>query len=137
MASKGATSNSSTSVAHYTSDHIDLVNNNDRSSTDLTKRFAQMQLKSAACTPKRQPTIVCEEIADDVDDDGDDDDDDDKQHNLQITEPTQITDIAATTTVDGLLRSASSASLSVPIICENEIIEKRRPPLPETVAINH
>ena len=69
--------------------------------------------------PKRQPTIVCEDIADD--DQLIDDDDD-----------ASIKDDKSSSDDSLLMRSASSASLTVPVMPENEneIAEKRRPPMP-------
>ena len=106
----------STSAMHYSPDLVNMT----ESSMELTKRFAQMQLKSATCIPKRQPTIVCEDIADDdefLDQEGDNGNKEDSKNESL------------------LLRSASSASLSVPVICEDEISEKRRPPL--SSALDH
>lgn len=77
------------------------------SSIELTKRLAQMQLKTASNSviPRRQPTIVCEEIAED--------------------------DAEEMKADSGLLRSASNVSLTVPVVCEDQISEKKRPPLPD------
>ena len=118
MATTMAANATSTSAngAHYSSDLVNMA----ESSMELSKRFAQMQLKSATCTPKRQPTIVCEEIADQ---------DELIQEDEHKPTPNKVDSL--------LLRSASSASLSVPVVCENEIVEKRRPPLPEHVDLNH
>ena len=73
-----------------------------------------MQVKPTI--PKRQPTIVCEDIADD--DDFLDDDDFSDSNNKEDTD-------------SSLLRSASTASLTVPVVCEDEVTEKRRPPFPD------
>lgn len=74
--------------------------------------------------PKRQPTIVCEDIADD------DELLDDEDEGISIKEDGGKCSSAAEDSL--LMRSASSASLTVPVMPENEneIAEKRRPPLP-------
>ena len=108
-----ATSTAGASAMHYSSDLVNMA----ESSMELSKRFAQIQLKSATCAPKRQPTIVCEDIADDDDDLIDDEAVESKEESAK--------------TESLLLRTASSASLTVPVVCEDEISEKRRPPLPE------
>lgn len=121
MATTMASNASPAGTGHYSSDLVNMA----ESSIELTKRFAQLQLKSATYTPKRQPTIVCEDIADD-----DLLEQSDQQQQQQQVESKSVQNL--------LLRSASSASLSVPVVCEsNEIIEKRRPPLPEPVNIDH
>lgn len=109
MAANAASNNASS--MHYTSELVNMA----ESSMELTKRFAQMQLKTANCALKRQPTIVCEDIADDdelVDEDSAKGEQTGRDEN-------------------SLLRSASSVSLTVPVQCEDELTEKRRPPLPD------
>lgn len=112
----------STSV--NTNFHMDASNNETSTSLELTKQLAQIKLNSMKI-PKRQPTIICEDI---IDDDFCDDDDDDNEEDTfsSMTEPNDVA-------VDGdkVVRSASTASLTVPVVSEtDEKVEKRRPPLP-------
>ena len=118
----------------------DLIVNrsSESSSIEMNARFSQMQLKSSSTSsvsqsnsnsfsnhcmiPKRQPTIVCEDIADD-DDIGNCTDFDVNGEEMTINDDANPS---------SLMRSASSVSLTVPVpvVCENEATEKRRPPMP-------
>lgn len=147
MASNSTVNNGSSSGSmhhhhHHYSDHTSMNCSEATNGGELTKRFAQMQLKTAAChgamttssssspssnmgPPKRQPTIVCEDIADD------DELIDDEDEGISLKE--DGCGKAASADDSLLMRSASSASLTVPVLPENEmneIAEKRRPPLP-------
>ena len=85
--------------------------------TDLSSRLNGLDLKEKhQMIPRRQPTIVCEDIADDIDLD-----DEDIGSADDLTQDNQKT--------PSVTRSASSASLSVPQTSEGND-EKRRPPLP-------
>ena len=93
-------------------------------SLELSTRLKGLDLKERLPNsgqnniPRRQPTIVCEDIADDIDFD-------DEEY---VTE--ESIGQESTQTKPGVTRSASTASLTVPQSPEGCDEQKRRPPLP-------
>ncbi|XP_054153570.1 uncharacterized protein LOC128952237 [Oppia nitens] len=87
-------------------------------SSRLTKMHINDRHSGEANIPRRQPTIVCEDIADDIDFD-DEELTEDETYGKESDQKSS-----------GVVRSASSASLSVPQSGELDCgQEKRRPPL--------
>lgn len=98
-------------------------------SLELTQQLQHMKLSSMPKIPKRQPTIICEDIIDD--DFGEDDDDEEEEDNLSLMGEPGDGGGAVGGGGDKVIRSASTASLTVPAVSDtDEKVEKRRPPLP-------
>lgn len=106
-------------------------------SIDLSSKLSQMHLRdrhsdSNECKiPRRQPTIVCEDIADDIEIENNETFSYDEKTLETISGIDQSNDAMS----GSLQRSASTASLTVPQTIEGDQ-EKRRPPLsPEQMVI--
>lgn len=106
-----------TTSAFQTTNPFQTPYQNASQESDLSSRLKGLDIKEKhQMIPRRQPTIVCEDIADDIDLDDED---------IGAAEDlNQETDQKT-----GVTRSASSASLTVPQTSESND-EKRRPPLP-------
>ena len=117
-----ATTSTFTPTNHFTTGSTSL-DTSSQESLDLTTRIRGLDLKEKIhnsghnTIPRRQPTIVCEDIADDIDFDEEDSlSGENASHEAEGRK-------------QGVTRSPSTASLTVPQTPESEE-EKRRPPLP-------
>jgi hypothetical protein len=117
-----------TATNHF---NTNISSNSPQDSMELSSRLTQIHLRDKqqkfysgeSNIPRRQPTIVCEDIADDID--IEDESFSSEEQTLAISGIDQSND---TIRGQALSRSASTASLTVPQSIECE--EKRRPPLP-------
>jgi hypothetical protein len=118
-----------TATNHF---NTNISSNSAQDSMELSSRLTQMHLRDKqqkfssgeSNIPRRQPTIVCEDIADDIDIE-------DESFSSEEQTLAGISGIDQNNDAIGgqaLTRSASTASLTVPQLVECE--EKRRPPLP-------
>jgi hypothetical protein len=115
-----------TATNHF---NTNISSNSPQDSIELSSRLTQIHLRDKqqkeSNIPRRQPTIVCEDIADDIDIE-DESFSSEEQTLAGISGIDQSND---TIGKQALQRSASTASLTVPqsIECDDE---KRRPPMP-------
>lgn len=115
----------------------------DKVVTGVTTNGSSEPIKTQPTTcnqyiPHRQPTIVCEDIADDIDFD---DDQEDEVNNEQIGAALNqsngdMTRSSSSSSMAMLQRSASSSSLTVPAkeVELDSTSEKRRPPITTSVS---
>ena len=119
---KMATTSTFKPTNHFTTGSTtSSLDNTSQESLELSTRLRGLDIKERLQNSgqntiiKRQPTIVCEDIADDIDFEDEEFDGNSGQESKQRT--------------PGVTRSASTASLTVPQSPECDD-EKRRPPLP-------